>query len=383
MTELPKTISLYIHIPFCVRKCRYCDFYSIPYVTDEAEAFITALAVEWEIVKRDLNLDNAIIRTVFFGGGTPSMLSLGQWERISDILMKKLSLSTDCEWTIECNPDSFTEEKASLWQSMGVTRLTFGIQSLDDRELGFLGRRHLSAQALAALESPVLKNFKSIGADLMYGLPGQTVSSFEKSLQGVLSNPVVRHLSAYELTINPHTPIGRHCAKIPFPEEDEVLDMAKMLYGQCGTLGFERYEISNFAKPGHRCRHNEAYWDHSPYIGLGPAAHSYVAPHRFANTRDVSRYISDTGSGKRPLEFTETIDMDNLISEMIFLGLRTSDGLDENEFSSKTGRVFYSGGRATALDELARDDFISYEKPRWSLTEQGMFMADAIAKKLV
>jgi oxygen-independent coproporphyrinogen-3 oxidase len=383
MTGIPDAISLYIHIPFCAKKCRYCDFYSIPYDTDGAGRFITALAAEWELVKQEFKLDNTRIRTVFFGGGTPSMLSLSQWETVGRLLMKKLSLSPGCEWTVECNPDSFTEDKAGLWLSLGVTRLTFGIQSLDDRELGFLGRRHVSAQALAALDSPILTNFKSIGADLMYGLPGQTVLTFENTVAAILSHPVVSHLSAYELTINPATPFGRHCAKIPFPEEDEVLDMAKMLYGQCRTQGFDRYEISNFAKPGHRCRHNEAYWDHSPYIGLGPAAHSYIAPHRFANTRDVSRYISDIGSGKKPLEFTETIDMDNLIPEMIFLRLRTSDGLDENEFSSKTGYGFYSGARAAALDELARDNFISYEKPRWSLTEQGMFMADAIAKKLV
>jgi oxygen-independent coproporphyrinogen III oxidase len=383
MTENPKAVSLYIHIPFCVRKCRYCDFYSIPYNPDEAGRFVEALAAEWELVKKEYGLDGAEVRTIFFGGGTPSMLSVELWERINTLLTKTLSRSADCEWSIECNPDSFTEEKAMLWHSMGVTRLTFGIQSLDDRELGVLGRPHTAAQALAVLASPVLSKFKSIGADLMYGLPGQTVQSFEKSIQAVLSHPVVRHLSAYELTINPHTPLGRHISKIPFPSEETVLAMAQALYAQCKAEGFDRYEISNFAKQGHRCSHNEAYWNHLPYVGLGPAAHSYINRHRFANTGNVAQYINRLKAGKRPLEFTEAITTDNLISEMIFLRLRTTDGLDENDFYVKTGQAFCSGGRMAILDDLIKGNMIGRRQPWWRLTEQGMFVADAIAKKLV
>jgi oxygen-independent coproporphyrinogen III oxidase len=383
MTDIPQVISLYIHIPFCVRKCRYCDFYSIPYDTDEAGRFVRALASEWELVKKELCLEAAEIRTIFIGGGTPSMLSMEQWELINTLLVKNLPRSPDCEWSLECNPDSFTEEKALLWHSMGVTRLTFGVQSINDLELGILGRPHSAAQALAVFESPVLSRFKSIGADLMYGLPGQTVSSFEKSIHTVLSRPVVSHLSAYELTINPHTPLGRHVSKIPFPSEERVLAMAQTLYAQCKAEGFERYEISNFSKQGHRCRHNEAYWDHSPYIGLGPAAHSYIAPQRFANTGNVSRYITDLSLGKRPLEFTEALTTDNLISEMIFLRLRTTDGLDENDFYAKTGQAFYSGRRMAALEELIKGNMIAHTQQWWRLTEQGMFVADAIAKRLV
>jgi oxygen-independent coproporphyrinogen III oxidase len=383
MVEAPKSLSLYIHIPFCVRKCRYCDFYSIPYESDDAERFVQALAAEWELVKREFRLGRTEIRTIFVGGGTPSLLSTRLWELIHALLTKGLPRSAECEWTIECNPDSFTEEKASLWLSMGVTRLTFGVQSLNDGELGFLGRPHSAEQALTILESPVLRKFKSIGADLMYGIPGQTVGSFEKSIRGVLSRPVVSHLSAYELTINPRTPIGRHASKIPFPSEENIVAMAHALYARCSATGFERYEISNFSKPGHRCRHNEAYWDHSPYIGLGPAAHSFIAPLRLAGAGNVSRYIDDLSRGKRPLEFTETVTLDNLISEIIFLRLRTTDGLDENDFLEKTRQAFYSAGRRPVLDELIKGNMIITRRPWWRLTEQGMFVADAIAKKLV
>jgi oxygen-independent coproporphyrinogen-3 oxidase len=383
MAESPKSLSLYAHVPFCVRKCRYCDFYSIPYDNSDAERFVQALAQEWELVKKEFKLDNSEIRTIFFGGGTPSMLSIELWEQINTILIKNLHRATDCEWTIECNPDSFTEDKAEQWLSMGVTRLTFGIQSLDDRELTVLGRPHTAAQALAVLKSPILSAFKSIGIDLMYGLPGQTVDSFEKSLQAALSFPVVSHLSAYELTVNPQTPFGRHASKISFPSEETALAMSQTLYAQSKAMGFERYEISNFGKPGHRCRHNEAYWSHSPYIGLGPAAHSYVPPQRWANVKNISHYLTDIGKSKRPLEFTEIINAGKLASETIFLRLRTLDGLDENVFKAQTGRDFYSSERAVKLDDMIKRGLISRTPPMWSLTGDGMLLADAIAKRLV
>jgi oxygen-independent coproporphyrinogen-3 oxidase len=379
----PESLAIYIHIPFCVRKCRYCDFYSVPYQAESATRLVSALVREWKLAEKELSLGNAEVSTIFIGGGTPTMLSAKHWEDLDRNLFKTLRISSECEWSIECNPDSFTEEMARQWLSMGVSRLTFGIQSLIDRELGFLGRPHSASHALAVLKSPILSKFKSIGADLMYGIPGQTVGSFEKSIEGVLSNPVVRHLSAYELAINPHTPIGRHVSKIPFPPEDAAMAMAQTLYAQCRASGFERYEISNFSKKGYRCRHNEAYWNHSPYVGLGPAAHSYIAPQRFANTGDLSRYVAGVEGGKRPFEFVETIGTENLISEIIFLRLRTADGLDESDFLKKTGMAFHSGARAPILDDLTKGNMIVCDQQQWRLTEQGMFVADAVAKKLV
>jgi oxygen-independent coproporphyrinogen III oxidase len=378
-----ESLSLYIHIPFCVKKCRYCDFYSVPYQAESANRLVNSLGLEWKLAEKELKLDNPEVTTIFIGGGTPSMLSVRHWKELNRNLFGTLRISRECEWTIECNPDSFTEEIARLWLSMGVSRLTFGIQSLIDHELGFLGRPHSASQALGVLRSPILSKFKSIGADLMYGIPGQTVGSFEESIRTVLSCPVVSHLSAYELIINPHTPLGRHVSKIPFPSEETVLAMAQALYGLGTAKGFERYEISNFSKKGHRCRHNEAYWSHCPYLGLGPAAHSYIAPQRFANTGDVSRYIAGVDGGKRPLEFVETIGTENLISEIIFLRLRTADGLDEDDFLERTGRAFHSAARAPILDDLIKGNMIVRDQQRWRLTEQGMFVADAVAKKLV
>ncbi len=376
-------ISLYIHVPFCAKKkCLYCDFYSVPYDTSLADAFITALEKEWLLVKKGLALEDSCVKTIFFGGGTPSVLSLQQWERINARLIGGLTIADDYELTIECNPDSFTEEKSALWRSFGATRLTFGVQSLCDNELEFLGRSHSSAQALALLASPFLSGFKSIGLDLMYGLPNQTPESFSHSLNAALSAPGVRHLSAYELTLCKNSPFGR-AKDLPLPDEDAVYDMTRTLVSTSRNAGFERYEISNFARPGHHCRHNESYWDHSPYIGLGPAAHSYLQPRRWANIGDVKQYISLLASGNRPVDFEETIDREKLVSEMIFLRLRTTDGLNEETFAHAANEAFYSSKRRNILDDLQQRGLMQYQKPLWTLSESGMMVADGVTRRLM
>jgi oxygen-independent coproporphyrinogen III oxidase len=382
MTHIPKAISLYIHIPFCVRKCNYCDFYSIPFDSALADAYVKALCVEWGQSKKEYYLEHTPVQSIYFGGGTPSLLSVGQWQELKRGLIDNLTVAPDLEWTVECNPDSFTEEKALLWHSMGVTRLTIGIQSLNDDELRCIGRPHTSDEAKAVLTSSVLLKFKSIGADLMYGLPQQTVASFGRSLETVLSMDAVKHLSAYELTVAKNTPFGRQ-TDLPLPSEDDVCEMAKLLFAKTKAAGFERYEISNFAKKGHRVRHNQAYWDHSPYVGLGPAAHSYVHPVRWANVKNVEQYISLLNDDRQPIDFSETIDREKIIAEMIFLRLRTADGVDETAFRSAAGEEFYSGKRAAVLDEAIKTGLITHDKGQWALTEQGLFIADAMARKLV
>jgi|WetSurMetagenome_2_1015567.scaffolds.fasta_scaffold00220_19 oxygen-independent coproporphyrinogen III oxidase len=374
-------ISLYIHVPFCGRKCGYCDFYSVPYEDVLADEYVTALVKEWSIVSKDLGLENAVIKTVFCGGGTPSLLSVAQWQKLRSSLMQHMDITHDAEWTIECNPDSFDGEKAELWRSMGVTRLTFGIQSLDEKELKWLGRIHSAEQATRALDSPILRIFSSIGADLMYGIPRQTAESFLKSIGAILSRPVIKHLSAYELTICKDTPFAT--ANLPLPDEDGIVVMTKALFTTCRERGFERYEISNFAKAGHRCRHNEAYWNHSPYIGLGPAAHSYVHSKRWANAGDIKKYLTMINGGKRAVDFEETIDKATLTSEMIFLRLRTADGLDEEVFQDAAGEAFYSGARRKILDGLLNDALIVFNGTKWRLTEDGIMIGDEIARRLI
>ncbi len=375
-------ISLYVHIPFCAGKCHYCDFYSVPYDESLARDFVAALDKEWSIVSQDPALCTPVIKTVFFGGGTPSILPVKLWEDIRDLVMRRFSISPGVEWTVECNPESFAEEKTDLWLSMGVTRLTFGVQSLNDEELLRLGRHHTARQALCALESPGLSEFKSIGIDLMYGLPGQTLRSFRASVERALSLPFVRHLSAYELTISGNTPFGRD-KNLVLPHEDVAIDMARALFRACRENGFERYEISNFARPGHHCIHNEAYWNHSPYVGLGPAAHSFVGGKRWANTADVRRYVSLLKAGDKPVDFEETIAVGQKVCEMIMLRLRTAQGLDEDAFAEAAGEDFCSGKRKQFLENAVNRGLAVYRKPRWVLTEEGMLVADAIIRTLI
>ncbi len=375
-------ISLYIHIPFCKKKCRYCDFYSVPYENGFADDFISALVREWTIVKTQYGLSHAPIKSVFFGGGTPSLLSCAQWETVNSSFLSTLNVSADTEKTIECNPESFTVEKAMIWKNSGITRLTFGVQSLDNRELGLLGRPHNAKAAERVLKEPLLRDFKSVGADVMFGLPGQTPDSFANSLIGIVGNPVITHLSAYELTVNPDTTFGRHKSILPLPEEDELLAMTHALIDTCATHGFYQYEISNFAKPGFECVHNYSYWDHSPYIGLGPAAHSYIHPQRFCNVKSVSDYCSLLSKNRRPLDFVETLTPENMMNEMIFLRLRTNQGLCETDFFNKTGSIFYSEKRKSILDELVQNKYISKTGGTWNLSAKGMLVADGIAKRL-
>lgn len=376
-------LSLYIHVPFCKKKCRYCDFYSERCENPVIDKFIDALIREWDLVKNIYGLEGVPITTLFFGGGTPSLLTRMQWNKIHDGLIKRLSLADDFEWSIECNPDSFSVEKAKFWKSCGVTRLTFGVQSFNERELLVLGRAHTAKRACEVLSEPVLTGFRSIGIDLMYGLPGQTPHTMEASLDAVFSHSVVNHLSLYELTIGDRTAFGRHRGLLPVPNEDAITRMTQTIAHETREHGFARYEVSNFARPGHISRHNIAYWRHAPYIGLGPSAHSYLPPARFSNINNILRYITLIGQGKLPVDFSENIDPETMSREMVFLGLRTVEGIHEDRFYENTGTLFCSAERKPLLEKFIRQECIVYRRPFWALTEKGMLFADAVARDLI
>jgi oxygen-independent coproporphyrinogen-3 oxidase len=395
--------SLYIHIPFCVGKCRYCDFYSCCFDTALADAFIDSLEREWKLVCSECAANDFIFDTVYIGGGTPSVLTVKQWEKLGDWIGKTVRLGDGFEWTVECNPESFSAEKARCWHDMGVTRLTFGIQSLEDRMLKLLKRPHNVETAVKTLEDPCLGLFRSIGADIMYSLPGQQMKFLENTLKKVLSIALVSHLSAYELSIHDNTPFGRHRRFLILPGEDETAEMMDMVINIAQNHGLLQYEVSNFARPGHQSRHNTAYWNHVPYAGLGPSAHSLLPFYpeenaaskitdnptglsgfaRYANVADVSAYISDIRFGKHPFAFKEKCTAESIISEMLFLRFRTCAGLDEEQFLKLTGRQFYSDNRASVLDRLVETEYLIYEAPWWKPTGKGLRMADAIAGKLM
>jgi oxygen-independent coproporphyrinogen III oxidase len=376
--------SLYIHIPFCKKKCRYCDFYSVPYEASLADAYLAALALEIEFYKkRILAEESAPVQTIFIGGGTPTMLTADQLRRLCSLVRTSFRLAPDCEWTVECNPDSFTAEKADVLNDAGVTRLTFGFQSLDDRELRLLGRVHTADRCREVLADPVLVRFSSIGIDIMYGLPGQTVETLERSLGPVFDSPYVKHISAYELTVADGTPFGRHRSLFPLPDDDAMTVMTGRLWELLAATGFKQYEVSNFAKAEHACRHNMACWAHESYLGLGCAAHSFLPPERFANMRDVYRYILEVRAGRLPREFTETLDRHTLGVEMILLGLRTVQGINEDDFLEKIGYGLVPSLNKGKLSFFTDKGLLLYEKPFLKPTRKGLLMADALARELL
>lgn len=376
------SLSLYIHIPFCVSKCRYCDFYSIKYDKKLADNYIDALITEWNMISNAKQLSKYQIDTIYIGGGTPSLLTEEQWERLARNLFSQLNLSSSIEWSVECNPESFSNSLADLLYEIGVNRLTFGVQSLNDRELSVTGRIHGAETAINVLQNRCLRKFRSVNVDVMYGLPGQSIKTLEQTLSLLLLSDYVNHCSAYELTLNEDTPFGRHKNLIPFPDEDTVYEMSKIVRSILKNKGFIQYEISNFSKPKFRCLHNEAYWDHKSYIGLGAAAHSYLHPYRWSNPSDISLYLLSISQGRLPMTEQETIDTETLIREMLFLGFRRTDGINVDVFEKRTNRLFSDCVNMQKIETFLQNGWIKFQHPNYSITETGLLFADTMAREL-
>ncbi len=381
--QSPGSIGLYLHVPFCAAKCRYCNFYSVQYNPEVAAAYLDAIKREIELCRdRRIIGDRIEVGTVFFGGGTPSVLSVAELSSLCRMIRESFALASDCEWTVECNPESFTEEKSAMLLSEGVTRLSFGVQSLSDRELRLLGRIH-TAERCRLLREESLSSFSSIGVDLMYGLPGQSFEDLRKTLQELLTFPNIQHLSAYELTVAEGTPFGRHRRLLPLPEDSEMSRMTEGLWQLLRNAGFDHYEVSNFARQGHRCRHNEAYWDHRPYLGLGCASHSYLNGQRFANVPDLQKYRDLVENGHLPRAFIEDIDPTMIASEMVLLGLRRAKGIDTLAFIDKCGISFDKLANREKIVEFIGQGLLTYAGPFLQPTERGLLVADALAAALI
>ena len=323
------------------------------------------------------------VSTLFLAAARPSVLTADELQRLCTLVRSSFHVPAWTEWTVECNPESFSEEKASVLLDNGVTRLSVGFQSLHDRELRVLGRVHSADRCRQLLGHPLLSRFASVGVDLMYGLPGQNAGSLEETVSAIVDSAVVRHVSAYELTIADRTPFGRHRRLLPLPDEQTMVALTERLRAMLAAAGFERYEVSNFAHPGHQCRHNEAYWDHRPYLGLGCAAHSYIGGARFANVSDFDRYCAGVGAGALPREFTEIIDARKLATEMVFLGLRRSKGFDESVFREKCGFPIDTFINKEKIAEFVDQGLLTYTAPIVKPTARGLLVVDAIAAALI
>lgn len=351
-----KNIGLYIHVPFCVRKCRYCDFYS---VTDLSLTDLYTSAVIRNIKAYGYGFD-----TVYFGGGTPSLLTPQQIGAI----LSAAEIASDAEISMECNPNSVTENYLREVRNAGVNRLSFGVQSFDDNELKMLGRLHDSEQAAAAIETAKKVGFDNISADLMLAVSGQTFESLRRSLDAVAKLPLT-HISAYMLKVEEGTPLAADEKLLSqIPDEDDTADMYLEAVRKLAETGFEQYEISNFARVGFECRHNLKYWRCEEYLGVGPAAHSFVDGNRFACPKDLGKFISS--------EIQENVNPDEggSAEEKAMLALRlVKEGLSLAEYpeAEKRGEM------------LIKNGLLKKEKGTLRLTPEGCLVSNQIICRLI
>ena len=289
--------GVYVHIPFCASRCSYCDFFSTLRLDEVGHDYVEALIAEARLRKAELN--GKPVKTLYMGGGTPSQLPLPLLARLIDGLKATLDLNAVQEFTLEANPDDVTPEWCAAVRALGVNRVSMGVQSFQDAVLRLVGRRHTARQAIDAVASLRHAGIDNISIDLIYGLPGQTLETWAESVrQAVDLRP--QHISAYGLTYEPGTRLWqqRECGEVVEASEDQYLDMYRILVGLLRVAGYEHYEISNFALPGYRSRHNSSYWNETPYLGLGAAAHSYDGTMRRSNPADLCGYIRRITSGK-------------------------------------------------------------------------------------
>lgn len=359
--------GLYVHVPFCRTKCAYCGFVS---QTDLSMVplYLDALRIE------GLRFQEfpGPFDSLFLGGGTPTVLSPAHFESLLRLLRTRFRFESSTEVTVEANPDDITADTPARFKDLGVTRVSLGIQALEDDALAFLGRRHSVRQAEAALDRVRSAGFESMSADLMYGLPGQTVSSWLKTLRRILSFEP-DHLSCYQLTLEPHTPLKKMMAEKKIEElgEDAERELFLATSHFLEHAGYVHYEISNFARPGHHCRHNLKYWNRSPYLGLGPAAHSFDGSTRWWNTPSVRRYHRRLSGGKSPAAGKELLSEEKLVLECLFLGLRTMHGVDMEILK----RV---PGLEATLRNLEENGLVNVWGGRVRPTLEGYLLADGL-----
>lgn len=359
-----KVEHLYVHVPFCVEKCEYCAFYSHPGNADQMTAYVDAVLAELEPFRDQLSPV-----TIFFGGGTPTLLPV-------PLLQRLLLPATPAEWTVEANPATVTREKADALRAGGVNRISLGVQSFDDAILRRLGRIHTAPEAVATYELLRTAGFDNLNLDLMFGLPGQTDAQWRDTLQRALDlRP--EHISAYSLTQEHDSDFWGGFQ----PDPDQQLAMYELTMAMLGDAGYRQYEVSNFARPGRECRHNIAYWEGKDYLGLGPSACSTIGPHRWQNVADTGQYIEAllpvgraVSARRSAVSFEETLTDEVKRGERVAFGLRMNDGVPG---------ALVRGRWDAEIAELIAEELAQWQGDRLRLTRRGLLFADEVAARFV
>jgi oxygen-independent coproporphyrinogen-3 oxidase len=384
--------GLYIHVPFCIRKCSYCGFYS---VTDRSRipAFRSALRREMDLYQGW----TASFDTLYLGGGTPSVLSEEDLEGLIADVRTAFTITANAEVTVEVNPGDITPGLLASLRRAGVNRTNIGVQSFDDGSLALLGRRHTALQAIGAIHRARDAGFENIGLDLIYGLPSSPAEGANRDMMPhrvPICSPLTTwlatldtviglkpdHLSCYQLTLEEGTPLAERCRRgeVILPDESRQADFFLRTAEILEERGYCHYEVSNFARPGRESKHNRKYWNHTPYLGLGPAAHSFSGRERRWNRSSVDAYIADLESGREPVESREILSDEQLRLEALFLGFRTRRGICLETFKIRYGRDLLAEKRGM-IERLSGEGLVEIRDRFLRPTRAGMAVADSLA----
>lgn len=370
--------GIYIHIPFCKSRCIYCSFYSTT-LLDLRKKYINAVCREMELRK---NYIREPFSTIYLGGGTPSLLDEAELTKLFLYINNVYDVDRNAEITMECNPDDITPEFTNMLSRLPINRVSMGAQTFADSRLRLLHRRHNSDEVKHAVKLLREAGIKNISIDLMFGFPDESLSQWKEDISAALALNV-EHISAYSLMYEEDTPLWKmlDTGKVKEIDEELSLTMFKELVCQLTDAGYEHYEISNFARPGYRSRHNSSYWHQVPYIGLGAAAHSFALNSRQWNVADLKLYIEKINNGIIPME-REELDNDTTFNDIITTALRTSDGIDLNAMETRLGKR-YRNTLISAAGKHIEQGLLEIRHDRLRLTAEGIFISDMVMSDLM
>lgn len=370
--------GIYIHIPFCKSRCIYCGFYSTT-LLDLRKKYINAVCREMELRK---NYIREPFSTIYLGGGTPSLLDEAELTQLFLYINNVYDVDRNAEITMECNPDDITPEFTNMLSRLPINRVSMGAQTFADSRLRLLHRRHNSDEVKHAVKLLREAGIKNISIDLMFGFPDESLSQWKEDISAALALNV-EHISAYSLMYEEDTPLWKmlDTGKVKEIDEELSLTMFKELVCQLTDAGYEHYEISNFARPGYRSRHNSSYWHQVPYIGLGAAAHSFDLNSRQWNVADLKLYIEEINNGIIPME-REELDNDTTFNDIITTALRTSDGIDLNALETRLGKRYRNTFISAACKHIEQG-LLEIRHDRLRLTAEGIFISDMVMSDLM
>lgn len=382
-----KPFGIYIHIPYCLQRCPYCDFNTYATTSLPEKEYVSALLCELDFRASEPVWRGREVQSVYFGGGTPSLLNASSVEKLINFICAAFPFQPTAEISLEANPGTVSGDTLAAFREAGINRLSLGIQSFNEEMLRTLGRIHSPQQCESAICDARTAGFRNLSIDLIYGIPGQTLADWRTDLKTAVRY-VPEHLSAYGLTIEKGTPFFESCRKglIRLPEENTIIRMMGALHSTLCEAGFRRYEISNYARPGREARHNLSYWNGQDYLGLGAGAHSFVSAEReeadafgqrWANFAEPVKYMREAAAHGHALSWKDVLDRKAAMFEYFFLGLRKTEGVSLRMFQERFG-LSVEEAYPAVIEILREQKHATLSEDRFSLTERGLMLADSV-----